>query len=221
VTYPKKTAVLVSGGLDSAILVSYLLDRGDAVLPIYADTGTVWQSEELAGLKAYLAAVARPRLADLVILKLPLADLYTGHWSLTGKQTPDANTPDDAVYLPGRNLLLTIKPAIWCQLHGIGHLALGVLGSNPFDDATPDFFRSLEDVLARLGQPPIKIDRPFGAMHKREVMELGRNYPLGLTFSCIAPVNGRHCGKCNKCAERQAAFKMISLADPTSYAAQA
>jgi len=49
-------------------------------------------------------------------------------------------------------------------------------------------------------------------------MQLGRNYPLGLTFSCIAPVKGLHCGHCNKCAERQAAFRMIELADPTVYA---
>jgi 7-cyano-7-deazaguanine synthase len=210
--------VLVSGGLDSAILVSHLLDQGESVQPFYVDCGLRWQTAELAGLQEYLKAVATACLSPLVTLQLPLADLYAGHWSLTGKQTPDAATPDEAVYLPGRNLLLAIKPALWCQMHGIGRLALGVLASNPFDDATAEFFAALENVLARLGQPRLEIVRPFAQLHKREVMQLGRRHPLGLTFSCIAPVDGLHCGRCNKCAERQAAFRLVEMDDPTVYA---
>jgi len=211
------TGVLVSGGLDSAILVSHLLEQGERLQPFYVESHLRWQEAELRALLEYLKAVARPELADLVVLQLPLRDLYGGHWSLTG-DVPGAATADDAVYLPGRNLLLSIKPALWCQMHGIGRLALGVLGSNPFDDASEPFFAALENTLARLGQPPLKIVRPFGAMHKREVMEIGRDYPLGLSFSCISPLGRLHCGRCNKCAERQAAFKMVSMDDPTKYA---
>jgi 7-cyano-7-deazaguanine synthase len=214
---PSTIGVLSSGGLDSAILVSYLLDRGERVQPLYVESGLHWQSAELAGLKNYLQAVARPELASLVVLELPLVDLYGNHWSTSGQEIPGATTPDEAVYLPGRNLLLSIKPALWCQMHGIGRLALGVLGSNPFADASESFFAALEAVLANLGQSPLKIERPFGAMHKREVMQLGRSYPLELSFSCIAPVNGLHCGKCNKCAERQAAFRAAELRDLTEY----
>jgi 7-cyano-7-deazaguanine synthase len=212
--------VLASGGLDSAILVSHLVDEGERVQPFYVESGLHWQPAELAGLRAYLAATASPRLAPLVVLQLPLADLYTNHWSLTGEKTPDASTADEAVYLPGRNLLLAIKPALWCQMQGIDRLALGVLGSNPFDDASDAFFTSLENVLARLGQPPLKIVKPFGQMHKREVMQLGSRYPLELTFSCIAPVDGLHCGRCNKCAERQVAFQSSGTEDQTKYAAR-
>jgi len=39
-----------------------------------------------------------------------------------------------------------------------------------------------------------------------------------LTFSCIAPVDGLHCGRCNKCAERAAAFRLTGTDDPTPYA---
>ena len=209
--------VLVSGGLDSAILVSYLLEQGDLVQPFYVESHLRWQAAELAALREYLKAVVRPELAELVVLELPLQDLYGNHWSMTG-DVPGAATADDAVYLPGRNLLLAMKPALWCQMHGIGRLALGVLGSNPFDDASEAFFAALENTLAWLGQPPLRIVRPFGGMHKRDVMAIGRNYLLGLSFSCISPVGSLHCGRCNKCAERQAAFKMIGLTDPTSYA---
>jgi len=209
--------VLISGGLDSAILLSYLLEQREPVQPFYVESHLRWQAAELAALREYLKAAVRLELAELVVLELPLQDLYGGHWSLTG-EVPGARTADDAVYLPGRNLLLSIKPAIWCQMHGIGRLALGVLGSNPFDDASEAFFTALENTLARLGQPALKIVRPFGAMQKREVMEIGRNYPLGLSFSCISPVGRLHCGRCNKCAERQAAFRTIGMHDPTTYA---
>ncbi|MCD4728936.1 MAG: 7-cyano-7-deazaguanine synthase, partial [Pirellulales bacterium] len=42
--------------------------------------------------------------------------------------------------------------------------------------------------------------------------------PLELTFSCLSPVAGLHCGRCNKCAERQEAFRSLEMHDPTRYA---
>jgi 7-cyano-7-deazaguanine synthase len=162
--------------------------------------------------------LAGPRLAELVVLDLPLADLYDGHWSLTGRGVPDLGSPDTAVYLPGRNALLLIKAALWCRLHGIEELALAVLASNPFADATPEFFATFEDLLDRAVGGRVRIVRPFGRLAKRQVMELGRGLPLELTFSCIAPSDGRHCGECNKCAERMAAFASLGIGDPTPYA---
>jgi hypothetical protein len=49
-------------------------------------------------------------------------------------------------------------------------------------------------------------------------MQLGANLPLELTFSCIDPHCLLHCGRCNKCAERRAAFADAGLADRTVYA---
>jgi 7-cyano-7-deazaguanine synthase len=48
-------------------------------------------------------------------------------------------------------------------------------------------------------------------------MERGRDLPLDLTFSCIDPKDGRHCGDCNKCDERRQAFAMAGMEDPTPY----
>jgi 7-cyano-7-deazaguanine synthase len=39
-----------------------------------------------------------------------------------------------------------------------------------------------------------------------------------LTFSCLAPQGRRHCGRCNKCAERKRAFRQAGIPDPTKYA---
>lgn len=210
--------VLASGGLDSSILLAQLLRDGRRVQPFYIRTGLYWQRRELPALANYLAAIAAPNLAELVVLDLPLADLYQEHWSVTGRDTPDAESPDEAVFLPGRNALLLVKAAVWCQLNGIGELALAPLGTSPFADADDHFLGDFESALNRGSAGPLQLLRPFGTMTKRQVMELGRGLPLELTFSCIAPADSLHCGRCNKCAERKAAFRDARLPDGTRYA---
>jgi 7-cyano-7-deazaguanine synthase len=216
--YTMAIGLLISGGLDSAILLGHLLEQGRTVQPFYVQSGLVWQQDELWSLKALLIALHNDKLLPLVELSMPLADLYGAHWSVTGRGVPDAQTADEAVYLPGRNLLLAVKPALWCGMHGIGELALGVLGSNPFGDATDGFFRQFESLLETSTGGAVRLVRPFGTMSKREVMQLGRSLPLALTFSCIRPQKGLHCGACNKCRERQEAFGLIGMEDPTGYA---
>ena|SRR5436190_9935198 len=215
---PGTIGVLASGGLDSSILIGHLLREGRRVQPFYIRTGLVWQAEELPALERFLAAVATNDLARLVVLDLPLADLYDGHWSLTGRDIPGADSPDEAVYLPGRNALLIVKAAIWCQLHGIGELAMAPLGTSPFDDASAAFIRDFQAAINHGGQRQVRLSRPFGEMNKRQVMALGRGVPLELTFSCISPLRGLHCGRCNKCAERQSAFREAQIDDRTQYA---
>ena len=212
------SGVLASGGLDSSILIGHLLRQGRRVQPFYIRTGLVWQERELPALRKFLAAVATADLADLVVLDLPLADLYGGHWSVTGRDIPGADSPDEAVYLPGRNALLVVKAAVWCQLHGIGELAMAPLGTSPFDDASPAFFRDFQAAINHGGEQQVKLLRPFGEMTKRQVMALGRDLPLELTFSCLAPAGGLHCGRCNKCAERRGAFQEAEIVDRTAYA---
>ncbi len=181
--------MLASGGLDSCILLGRLLEEGRAVQPFYVRFGLVWEEVELAALRRFIQRLGDrigKRPAELVTFSLPLDDLYEGHWSLTGRGVPDETTPDEAVFLPGRNALLAIKPILWCQLHGISELALATLQSNPFPDATDDFFAALETAMSRGTAAKLQIVRPLGAMHKADVMRLGRDYPLELSFSCIA-----------------------------------
>jgi 7-cyano-7-deazaguanine synthase len=219
-TRESRVGLMLSGGLDSGILAGYLLKSGSRVRPFYVRSGLYWEQVELEAAQRFLEALADrfPALEPLVVLDLPLADLYQGHWSLTGNNPPDNASSDDAVYLPGRNALLLLKAALWCQLRGITRLAIGVLSTNPFADATPDFFRAFEAVVNASDGPPLNVVRPFAGWTKGQVMEQGKTLPLELTFSCIAPSAGMHCGRCNKCAERQAAFRTVGWPDPTPYA---
>jgi 7-cyano-7-deazaguanine synthase len=154
----------------------------------------------------------------VVEFDMPLADLYGEHWSMSGADVPDDASPDEAVFLPGRNPLLLIKPSIWCEMNGIGELAIATLTGNPFSDATPAFFSQFAAMLQTALGGHIQVVRPFEMVSKRCVMELGRHLPLELTFSCLAPIQDQHCGRCNKCAERRRAFRDVGLEDRTIYA---
>jgi len=214
----QKTGLLLSGGLDSAVLLAHLAERGHFVQPFYIRAQLTWEAAELSAVRQFLEKLASPAVAPLVVLDLPVRDMYGEHWSLTGTGVPDEETPDEAVYLPGRNLLLVMKAALWCQLHGIRRLALAVLSSNPFPDATPEFFANLQSTLQLGVGEPLEILRPFSGLKKADVIQLGHAAPLELTFSCIDPVDGLHCGACNKCAERKGAFAAVGLPDHTRYA---
>jgi 7-cyano-7-deazaguanine synthase len=210
-------AVLISGGLDSAVLCVELTREFAKVVPLYIRSGLRWEGAEIAALDRFLAEVEEKALEDLVVLDEPTADVYGTHWSTGGNGVPGSETADDAVYLPGRNLLLTVKAAVWCRLRDISTLALGCLGSNPFPDSTPDFFRRLEDLLNRAMAGELRLIRPFDRMHKADVILRGQHLPLHLTFSCINPVGELHCGVCNKCAERKKGFRDAGLTDLTTY----
>jgi 7-cyano-7-deazaguanine synthase len=215
-------AVLISGGLDSAILLGEALQERSAVFPLYVRHGLRWEDAELRGLRRFLDAVGRPdkSLRPLQVLELSVLDLYDhGHWSVAAAAVPDADSPDEAVFLPGRNVLLLSKALIWCHLHGVGELAMAPLASNPFPDATPEFFADFPAVVNRaLGGAPVQLWLPYARLHKVEVMRRAQNLPLELTFSCIHPRGDHHCGVCNKCAERQRAFRDAGMVDRTVYA---
>ena len=170
------------------------------------------------GAASRLAATVRP----LTVLDLPVRDLYGEHWSTTGRTVPGAATRDAAVYLPGRNLLLLAKAAVFCARHGIGTIAIGSLDRNPFPDATPRFFRKFAAAAGAALGVRWRVTAPFRRLTKEQVIRRGARLglPLQLSFSCLAPRAGRHCGHCNKCAERQQAFRALGLRDPTRYTAR-
>ena len=216
-SFPPALAVLVSGGLDSAILIGEMMRERAIVHPLYVRFGLYWEDEELRHLRRFLEAIHGSALRPLRVLEMPVRDLYGEHWSTSGRDVPDADAPDAAVYLPGRNVLLLAKAMLWCHLHSVPAVALGPLASNPFADATPRFFESFQDVVNTAVGGMVQVLRPFADLHKVDIMRRCRELPLELTFSCIRPLSGKHCGACNKCGERRKAFADSEIIDRTDY----
>jgi 7-cyano-7-deazaguanine synthase len=211
-------AVLASGGVDSAVLVGDLARQGCEVTPIYVRFGLAWESVEVSHLRRFLATLPAPGARPLVVLDLPIADVYGAHWSVSGDDVPDDETPDEAVYLPGRNLLLLAKSSVWCVLHGVEAIALGTLAGNPFPDAGRPFFDGFGGLASLAMTSRLEVLTPYAGLSKHEVLERGRGLALSETYSCIAPVDDHHCGRCNKCAERRLAFAKLGIRDDTVYA---
>jgi 7-cyano-7-deazaguanine synthase len=221
--------VLCSAGLDSAVLLAHQA-RVATVVPVYVRVGLAWEDAERAALDALLAS---PIFSDrttclvepLVVLDLDMRDVYPQtHWAIRGA-APAYDTPDEDVYIVGRNIVLLTKAAIACAYRGVGRIAIGPLAGNPFPDATPEFFAAMGRALSLGLAHGIAVEAPFAAWEKSAVIARGLelHVPLDCTLSCMSPVQidsvWRHCGQCSKCRERRDAFAEAGVADPTTYAA--
>lgn len=228
-----KTAVLLSGGLDSAVLLAAeTASHGDGVQPIYVSVGLAWEGAEQAAVRALLAtAPLRARTRTLVSLAVDMRDVYKAdHWAIEGRP-PGYHTSDAEVYLPGRNIVLLGKAGVYCAAAGIDRLVLGTLAHNPFPDATMAFRSAMAGALSLGLAHPLALDAPFALATKSEVITRGvaLGVPFQLTLSCMRPLEkGQgvepleplfvHCGTCSKCRERHDAFLAAGLADLTEYA---
>lgn len=225
-----RTAVLLSGGLDSAVLLADEATRGD-VVPVYVTVGLAWETAERAAVEALLEALRALPLGaaihPLATLSVAMDDVYAAtHWALNGRP-PGYDTPDEDVYLPGRNIVLLGKAGVFAAAAGLDRLVLGTLGQNPFPDATPAFRAAMAQALSLGLAHPLTIDAPYAEWSKTDVIRRGDGLrlPFELTLSCMNPVIGtavakvaRHCGTCSKCRERHDAFLDTGIADPTPYA---
>jgi len=215
-------AVLLSGGLDSAVLLADVARRETPprVQPVYVSVGLAWEAEERAMIGRLLASAPYRGLEPVVRLQLDMRDVYPPtHWAIRG-EPPAFDTPDEDVYLEGRNVVLLTKAAIFSARAKLSRVFIGPLSGNPFPDATPKFFDAMARALSLGLDAPIAIEAPYADLHKADVIELGQSLgvPLELTLSCMQPENGRHCGRCSKCRERRDAFREAGIDDPTIYA---
>jgi 7-cyano-7-deazaguanine synthase len=214
-----EVAVLFSGGLDSAVLLAHEA-RAATVHPLYVSVGLAWEAkEQFAATRLLQLPPFDGRVSDLVPLEFTVRDLYpASHWAMRGAP-PGYDTPDEDVYLVGRNVVLITKASIYCAQHRISRLVLGPLAGNPFPDARPEFLEAMGTAVSLGLDHQLEVSAPFSGMHKEDVIRLGveLGVPLEQTLSCINPVDGRHCGECSKCRERQQAFAAAGVADATTY----
>ncbi len=237
------TVVLLSGGLDSAVLAAHEAHAA-RVLPVYVSVGLAWEDAEVAMVERLLAAAPYRTAEPLSKVSFTMRDVYSPtHWAIRGVP-PAYDTPDEDVYLTGRNLVLLTKAGVVASKAGAHRIALGPLAGNPFPDARPTFFEAMAAALSLGLDHAIEIATPFLAWEKEDVIKRGveLGVPLELTLSCMNPPPSRpkaatagsrrsslhgsraeadgpqHCGLCSKCRERRDAFAGAGVSDPSTYA---
>ena len=224
---PIRRAILLSGGLDSAVLVAseleeprHLYGKNAYIQPIYVTSGFSWESGEQAQVNRLLQSKQFHGLVrQLACLDCPVSDTYPSKHCSLNSNPPAYNTPDEDVYLVGRNILLLAKVSAYCAINRIERIAIGPLAGNPFPDATPEFFRSMQQALSQGLDHDLEIVAPFSRLSKADVIKRGQllRVPFELTVSCMKPLKTAHCGRCSKCRERLLAFQHAGISDPASY----
>lgn len=217
------TMVLLSGGLDSAVLLS-IVGQTDEITPVHVRCGYAWELAEAHYIdRLLLSGGIMAKFKPLQIVNVDMRDvLPEGHWALTGI-VPAYATADEAVYLDGRNITLLSKAAVLAAKLKIRKIAMGLLKGNPFPDATPAFLTAMSRALTLGLAHDIQIQTPLATWTKADVVREAKRValPFDLTLSCMGPIGGQHCGRCSKCRERHEAFVAAGVPDPTAYLSRA
>ncbi|HLJ10289.1 MAG TPA: 7-cyano-7-deazaguanine synthase [Planctomycetaceae bacterium] len=216
----RQVAVLLGGGIESTALVSRYLAESRPVTPVHVHCGLIWDDCEAAHVRQFCDASAAPGLAPLIEVRVSLKDFLGDHWAVTGVNVPRANDPAAKLEIPLRNLMLLSFALHRLKQFGEFSLALGTTIENCFRDGSRDYFDKCEEVLTFEAGWPVQVLTPLIGLTKTEVIRSADRRTLAHSFSCVNPERDRHCGRCIKCAKRQAAFRDAGVPDPTIYASQ-
>ena len=219
----KNAVILVSGGMDSAVVLAIAREQGFAVHALSVSYGQRHPSE--------LEAAARvTKMLGAAAHKTVNVDLRAfGGSALTDDiEVPEAGGPGIPVtYVPARNTIMLSLALGWAEVLDASDLFCGVnaVDYSGYPDCRPEFieaFERLANVATKAGVEGagIRVHAPLLRMGKadivREGMRLGVDFAA--TVSCYrADDAGRACGRCDACRLRAEGFAAAGVADPTRY----
>ncbi len=198
-SYSRKVVLLLSGGLDSVVLMHALAkravpDRSDwpryEVHAMWVDYGQRNAPLERA------AAQQACRAANLGVDAVPLTE-----WPAPVLGSPDGADP----VVPARNAVLLSLATCLAMEVDAEEVMLGSTAGDAarFPDCRAAFLQPLSDAFhAAYG---VRVDAPFLYHQKRDVAKLGRalGVDLDATYSCY---RGTACGECVACVARKEAL---------------
>ncbi|MCL6002856.1 MAG: 7-cyano-7-deazaguanine synthase QueC [Thermoplasmatales archaeon] len=221
----KKRAVsLLSGGLDSTTLLSYVVSLGYEVIALSFDYGQR-HGKELDSAKKVadfyhvkhkvmridLRAIGGSALTD----DIPVPDMPLGE---IGKEIP-------ATYVPARN---TILLSIALGLAEVTDSSKIFIGANSLDysgypDCRPEYFDSINKTFnlatkRTVEGGSIEVEAPLLKYSKADIVRLAAKLktPLELTWSCYSGKD-KACGLCDSCKLRLKGFMEAGSLDPIEY----
>ena len=222
--------VLLSGGMDSAVVVAIAREQGYAVHALSVRYGQRHTSE-------LDAATRVARSLDAVAHKTVSVDLR----SIGGSAlTDDIEVPLDSdqhpggpdipvTYVPARNTIMLSLALGWAEVLGSADIFCGVnaVDYSGYPDCRPEFiaqFERLANVATKAGVEGagLRIHAPLLHLSKADIVREGLR--LGVDFaqtvSCYnADATGRACGHCDACRLRAEGFAAAGVPDPTRYVA--
>jgi 7-cyano-7-deazaguanine synthase len=220
----RRAVVLVSGGMDSAVVLAMARERGFEPYALSVRYGQRHSAELEAAARnaASLGAVAHK------VVEVDLRSI--GGSALTADievpETPGEGIP--VTYVPARNTIMLSVALGWAEVLGACDLFCGVnaVDYSGYPDCRPAFieaFERLANLATKAGVEAggIRVHAPLIALSKadivREGLRLGVDF--GQTVSCYqADAEGRACGRCDACRLRAEGFAAAGVPDVTRYA---
>ena len=225
----KPAVVLVSGGMDSAVVLAIAREAGFDAHALSVRYGQRHTSE--------LDAAARVANAlGAVAHKTVQVDLRSIGGSALTEDGIAVPTDDDgheigvgipSTYVPARNTIMLSVALGWSEVLGGTDLFCGVnaVDYSGYPDCRPEFidgFEQLANLATKAGVEGsrFRVHAPLMRMSKADIVREGLR--LGVDFSqtvsCYqADADGRACRHCDACRLRAQGFDEAGVPDPTRY----
>ena len=219
----KRAVVLVSGGMDSAVVLAIAREQGFDTYAMSVRYGQRHTSELDAADRVSNALGAAAHKTVVVDLR------SIGGSALTDDiDVPESGGPGIPVtYVPARNTIMLSMALGWAEVLGATDLFCGVnaVDYSGYPDCRPEFidaFEKLANVATKAGVEGagFRVHAPLLRMSKADIVREGLR--LGVDFaqtvSCYqADAEGRACRHCDACRLRAEGFAAAGVDDPTRY----
>ena len=226
----KPAVVLVSGGMDSAVVLAIAREQGFAPHALSVRYGQRHTSElDAAARVAATLGAAAHKTVHVDLRSIGGSALTDEHIDVPVDSDGHVIGADIPVtYVPARNTIMLSVALGWAEVLGASDLFCGVnaVDYSGYPDCRPEFiegFQALANLATKAGVEGagFRVHAPLLRMSKadivREGLRLGVDF--GQTVSCYqADAEGRACGHCDACRLRAEGFEAAGVVDPTRYA---
>ncbi|MBF0443412.1 MAG: 7-cyano-7-deazaguanine synthase [Oligoflexales bacterium] len=199
---PNRVAVMMSGGLDSSVLVAALLKEGKDVTPICFDDKSYMQDKALIAIKSTLHYYKLQSKIVKIRMYAPERIKVTDNYG----------------YVPGWKVAMQILAMAHCEHLRIDTLLTGYISDNAeYKDEEDASIEKVYNVYNDIYSTNIKVLSPFRHMTKVQIVNLAieLDFPTALAYSCGEDYSPPmvHCGRCEWCRRRKAAFAEVNQKD--------
>ncbi|WP_300619312.1 7-cyano-7-deazaguanine synthase QueC [Dokdonella sp.] len=218
-----KAVVLVSGGMDSAVVLAIAREQGFDCHALSVDYGQRHSSELEASRRVSAMLGAREHKSVHVDLRSIGGSALTADIDVP----PEGGDGIPVTYVPARNTIMLSVALGWAEVLGAQEIFCGVnaVDYSGYPDCRPAFvdaFERLANLATKAGVEGrhLHIRAPLMHMGKGDIVREGLR--LGVDFaqtvSCYqADEEGRACAHCDACRLRADGFAAAGVADPTRY----
>ena len=217
-----KALVLLSGGLDSSVVLSVCQDKGYDIYAISFDYGQRHKVElEYAKFQAtFFNCISH----EVFKMEFYGGSALTDDIKVPKNRDSHSMSKDIPVtYVPSRNIVFLSFASGYAECHDIDNIFLGVnaIDYSGYPDCRKNFIDNFEKLINKstkkgLEGNKFKINTPLINLSKKDIIKLGHKngVDFSMTSSCYSPKLKKNCGVCDSCLLRKQGFEEAGLRDP-------